>query len=62
MKSSIVHNKSFYSISSYLKNVGNIEEKIEIKSNREMLNQIKKNDVYVLKYQRYFKLSSILKK
>ena len=53
---------SFYNVSSHLKKEENIEEKIEIKSNIEMLNCIKKNDACVLEYQRHFKLSSILNK
>lgn len=53
---------SFYNASSHLKKEENIEEKIEIKSNIEMLNCIKKNDACVLEYQRHFKLSSILNK
>ena len=53
---------SFYNVSSHLKKVENIEEKIEIKSNAEMINCIKKNDACVKEYQRHFKLSSILNK
>lgn len=38
----------------------NIEEKVEIISNGEMVNEIKKNEACVKDYQRHFKLSSIL--
>ena len=55
-----VHNKSYYGISTTLKQ--NIEEKVEIISNGEMVNEIKKNEACVKDYQRHFKLSSILKK
>jgi hypothetical protein len=53
---------SFYNVSSHLKKEENIEEKIEIKSNVEMVNCIKKNDACIKEYQRHFKLSSILNK
>ena len=53
---------SFYNVSSFLKKEENVESKIEIKSNAEMINHIKKNDACVLEYQRHFKLSSILNK
>jgi hypothetical protein len=55
-------NSSFYNVSSFLKKEENVESKIEIKSNVEMLNCIRKNDACVLEYQRHFKLSSILNK
>ena len=53
---------SFYNVSSHLKKEENVESKIEIKSNIEMIDHIKKNDACVLEYQRHFKLSSILNK
>jgi hypothetical protein len=53
---------SFYNVASYIKDDKNTEEKIEIKSNIELINYIKKNDACVKDYQRHFKLSSILKK
>ncbi len=51
---------SFYNVSSYLKQIENIEDKIEIKSNAEMINCIKKNKACIKDYQRHFKLFSIL--
>ena len=51
---------SFYNVSSFLKNDENVEDKIEIKSNMEMISCIKKNEACVKDYQRHFKLSSIL--
>ena len=55
-------NSNFYDVSSYLVYDKNIEEKIEVKSNIELLNCIKKNNACVKEYQRHFKLSNILKK
>ena len=45
---------------SILSSKENIEEKIEIKSNAEMVSIIKKHDACKKDYQRHFKLSSIL--
>lgn len=45
---------------SILSSKENIEEKIEIKSNAEMVSLIKKHDACKKDYQRHFKLSSIL--
>ena len=52
---------SFYNVSSYLKQIENIEDKIEIKSNMEMISCIKNNKACIKDYQRHFKLFSILK-
>lgn len=52
------YGKSYFGISTSLKQ--NIEEKVEIISNGEMVNVIKKNEACVKDYQRNFKLSSIL--
>lgn len=52
------YSKSYFGTSTSLKQ--NIEEKIEIISNGEMVNVIKKNEACVKDYQRHFKLSSIL--
>lgn len=49
---------SYFYYTNILRN--NIEEKIEIKSNAEMIKEIKKNDACTKEYQRHFKLSSIL--
>lgn len=54
------YGKSYFGISTSLKQ--NIEEKVEIISNGEMVNLIKKNEACIKEYQRHFKLSSILKK
>ena len=50
----------YLSLPSILSSKENIEEKIEIKSNAEMVNLIKKHDACKKDYQRHFKLSSIL--
>jgi hypothetical protein len=54
------YSKNYFGTSTSLKQ--NIEEKVEIISNSEMVNLIKKNEACVKDYQRHFKLSSILKK
>lgn len=61
-KKNYQNRSNFYNVSSYFKNDKTIEEKIEVKSNAEMINCIKKNDACILEYQRHFKLSRILKK
>lgn len=50
----------YLSLPSILSSKENIEEKIEIKSNAEMVSLIKKHDACKKDYQRHFKLSSIL--
>jgi len=50
----------YLSLPSILLSKENIEEKIEIKSNAEMVSLIKKHDACKKDYQRHFKLSSIL--
>lgn len=50
----------YLSLPSILSLKENIEEKIEIKSNAEMVSLIKKHDACKKDYQRHFKLSSIL--
>lgn len=50
----------YLSLHSILSLKENIEEKIEIKSNAEMVSLIKKHDACKKDYQRHFKLSSIL--